>query len=355
MNIFISAGDLSGDIHGAELASKIKEINPSARICALGGDNLKRVAGIFIEDIVHINAFGFLPIKQIFFLIKVFKKVKTFFSDNRPDKIILIDYYGFHIHLAKLAKKLNIDVYYYISPQVWASRGGRVKTLKKFIKKMLVIFPFEEKLYNDAGIDAVFVGNPLTEKFKFRERFSASNPPLIGLFPGSRKDTIKRHIPVLIKTAEILREKLNADFVLFSAGKEMPCKIPAFIKVDEKNDMDLRSAVDIAINPSGTISLENAFLGVHMAVMYKLSLFNYFFIRSIIKVKYITIVNILMGREIIPEFIQFDAKPDAIADNIVKQLSPEFYAAKTKELKCIRALFGEGSASGRAAEIIMGS
>ena len=127
------------------------------------GERLKAVSDKFLEDIVNINAFGFLPIKPFFILKEVYKKIKKHFIDERPDKVILVDYYGFHSFVAKLAKKMNIPVYYYVSPQVWASRKGRIKTIAKNIKKMLCILPFEEKLYKDNEVDAVFVGNPLID------------------------------------------------------------------------------------------------------------------------------------------------------------------------------------------------
>ncbi|MCL1972013.1 MAG: lipid-A-disaccharide synthase [Endomicrobia bacterium] len=355
--IFISAGDLSGEIHAANLVREIKKINPSCYISCAGGTNLKSVSDNFIEDIVNINAFGFLPVKQIFFLKNVLKKLVKYFETEKPEKVILTDYYGFHIHVAKAAKKLNIPVYYYISPQVWASRSGRIKTLAKNIKKMLCILPFEEKLYKDNGIDAVFVGNPLIdivpEKQSFKQNFESSKLPVIGLFPGSRKSVIKKHMPIILETAKILREKLNAEFMMFAVNKELNYKLPEYIKFETGNDFEKRRLADIAICPSGTVSLENSLLGIPMAVMYKLSYFNYFLIKMIAKVKYITIVNIMADRVIIPEFIQFDAKPEKIAESVISQINPEQYSAKVKELLEFRKMFGRPGVSKRAAEIIL--
>ncbi|MDR2860573.1 MAG: lipid-A-disaccharide synthase [Elusimicrobiota bacterium] len=353
MNIFISAGDLSGDIHSAALIKEIKLLNPQAHISAIGGNKLKEISVDFLCDIVNINAFGFLPIKQIFFLKKVLNMLKEHFLKQKPDKIILTDYYGFHIRVAMLAKEMGIPVYYFISPQVWASRSGRIEKLAKVVKKMLVIFPFEEKLYRDKGLEAVFIGNPLIDKVPVKENFNISNPPLIGLFPGSRKDTIKRHLPVILSAARILKERINASFIMFSADESLKNKLPDFIKLETKNDFNIRKTIDIAICPSGTVSLENALMAIPMAVMYKLSYFNYFVIRALIKVKYITIANILVNKSIIPEFIQFNAKPEKIADYIVEQLKPENYSAKVKELLIIRDMLGEKGVCKRAAEIIL--
>jgi lipid-A-disaccharide synthase len=351
--IFISAGDLSGDIHAASLVREIKKINPSCFVSCTGGDSLKSVSDNFIEDIVNINAFGFLPIKSFFFLKGVLKKLENYFKTEKPDKVILTDYYGFHIHVAKAAKKLDIPVYYYVSPQVWASRSGRIKTLAKNIKKMLCILPFEEKLYRDNGVDAVFVGNPLIDIVPEKENFETSHPPLIGLFPGSRKSVISRHMPIILETAKILKEKLNAGFIMFAIDKDPGFVLPEYIKYEQGNDFEKRKIINIAVCPSGTVSLENSLLGIPMTVMYKLSYFNYFLVRMIAKVKYITLANILADRSVVPEFIQFDARPEKIAGSVIEQLKPEVYSLKVKELLEFRKMLGSLGVSRRAAEIIL--
>ncbi|MDR3256295.1 MAG: lipid-A-disaccharide synthase [Endomicrobium sp.] len=351
--IFISAGDLSGEMHASNLVKEIKNINPLCHVSAIGGNNLKSTADEFLEDIVNINAFGFLPVKQIFYLKKVLKKLEKYFIKERPDKIILVDYYGFHIFIARLAKKLKIPVYYYISPQVWASRSGRIKKLAKTVKKMLVILPFEEELYRDNGVDAVFVGNPLIDEVPEKHSFNVSNPLVVGLFPGSRKSAIKRHVPIILKTAKILKEKINAKFIMFSTGNNTGFNLPNYIKFDNSRDFEKRKSIDFAICPSGTVSLENALMGIPMAVMYKLSYFNYFFIRAIIKTKYIAIVNILANKNIVPEFIQFDAKPQKIVLSVLEQIRTEKYMEKAKELLAFRKMLGTSGVSKRAAEIIL--
>jgi lipid-A-disaccharide synthase len=358
--IFISAGDLSGEIHASNLIKEVKKINPSYFVSCTGGNNLKAVCDNFIEDIVNINAFGFLPIKQVFYLKKVFKKIKKYFLENRPDKIILVDYYGFHIHVAQLAKSLRIPVYYYVSPQVWASRGRRIKKLAKVVKKMLVIFPFEEKLYKDNGVDAIFVGNPLIDKVRQetnfqKHNFDTSNPPIIGLFPGSRQGAIKRHTPILLETAKILKEKINAKFIMFGVSDKIDFDLPDYINFYGSGSFDKRMSIDFAICPSGTICLENALMGIPMSIIYKLSYFNYLFIKAVIKVKYIGIINILAGKSVVPELIQFNAKPKKIAVSVLEQLKPENYALKVQELLSFRQMLGAPGVSKRAAEIILQS
>lgn len=351
--IFISAGDLSGDMHAANLVKEIKKLSPSTVITASGGENLKAVSDSFIEDIVNINAFGFFPLKPVFVLKETYKKIKAFFLSGRPDKVILVDYYGFHSFVAKLAKRMEIPVYYYVSPQVWASRRSRIKVLAANVKKMLCILPFEEKLYRDQGVDAFFVGNPLIDLVPEKTDFGPSSPPLIGLFPGSRKSVIKRHMPIILKTAAILREKLGAGFIIFSVNKNISAQLPDYIKHETGGDFEKRKLIDIALCPSGTVSLENSLLGIPMAVMYKLSYFNYFFIKMIATVKYITLANILAGKSIVPEFIQFDAEPEKIASCIIEQLKPGNYALKVNELLAFRKMLGKPGVSRRTAEIIL--
>lgn len=356
--IFVSAGDLSGDIHASDLMKEIKKVNPLCRISAVGGVNLKLVADKFLDNIVSINAFGFLPIKQFLYLKKVLKKLENYFIEEHPDKIILVDYYGFNIFVARLAKRLKIPVYYYISPQVWASRSSRIRKLAETVKKMLVILPFEEKLYQNNGIDAIFVGNPLIDKIPERQNFPKQsfgnfNPPIIGLFPGSRKNTIKRHIPLILETAKILKRKLNAKFIMFGTSEDIAFQLPEYIEFCKSEDFKRRKSIDFAICPSGTVSLENTLMGVPMVVIYKLSYFNYFFIRAIIKVKYITLVNILAGKSIIPELVQINAKPKKIVSAVIEQLKLENYICKVEELNTFRKMLGIPGVSRRVAEIIL--
>ncbi|MDR0617735.1 MAG: hypothetical protein LBG23_03100 [Endomicrobium sp.] len=356
--IFISAGDLSGDIHAANVIKEIKNINQNCHVIALGSNNLKCVSDYFIEDIVNINAFGLLSLKQILYFKKLLKKVSSILSIERPSKIILLDYYGFHIHIARLAKKLNIPVFYYISPQVWASRSSRIKKLAETVKKMLVILPFEEALYKQNGVDAVFVGHPLIDKIiqkdSFNKKpFSFLESPLIGLFPGSRKWAIKRHIPILLETAKILKEQINAKFVMFCVNSDINYDLPEYIKLDTSGSFEQRKLIDFAVCPSGTVSLENALMGIPMAIIYKLPYLNYFFFRAIIKVKYITMVNILSSRNVVPEFIQFNATPKKISEYVLNQLKFDNYTTKVQELVSFRKMLGQPGVSKRVAEIIL--
>ena len=352
-SIFISAGDISGDIHAANLIKAIKK-NSVYKIYAIGGNQLKAIADEFIEDIVNINGFGFLPIKQIFYLKNIFKIVKNCLINNKTDKVILVDYYGFNIHLAKLANSLNIPVYYFVTPQVWASRKYRIKNIAKYVKIAFPILPFEKQMYEQENVKCFFFFFPLVDNvpdvLKNKEK---NKNTVIGLFAGSRKSTIKRHLPIILDTVKILKEQNNnMKFVLFTLDKN-ELNIPDYIEIKDGNNFEERSKPDIALCPSGTVSLENALLGIPMIVMYKLSWINYLIARLIVKVKYITLVNILLNKELIPECIQHKATSKILSHEIINMLEEKKYNSVRNELLKFREQLGPSGVYERVAKRIL--
>ena len=362
-NIFISAGDISGDIHAANLIKEIKKLysseNKNAQIYAVGGNNLKTTADVFMEDIVNLNAFGFFPLKQIFFLKEVLKKIKNIFVDKKINKVILVDYYGFNIHVAKTAHELKIPVYYFIAPQVWASRKYRIKNIAKYTDVVFPFLPFEKEMYEKENVKVFFEGNPLLDlvpetplSSSDRQTIRPSDHPVVvGLFAGSRKNTIKRHLPVILDTAKILKEKMNVKFILFSLDT-LDYKIPDYIEIKNGADFEERKNVDIAVCPSGTVSLENALMGIPMVVMYKLSEANYQLAKMLINVKYITLANILLNKEIVPECIQHDATPEKISNKVLEILRSEKYNEIKRELLNFRNMLGKKGVYERVAKRI---
>ncbi|MBQ3833950.1 MAG: lipid-A-disaccharide synthase [Elusimicrobia bacterium] len=359
-NILISAGDISGDIHAANLIKEIKKlylsnIENKAEVYAVGGNQLKTVADTFIEDIVNLNAFGFFPIKQVLFLKNVFKKIQQILVDKNIKKVILVDYYGFNIHIAKAAHELKIPVYYFIAPQVWASRKYRIKNIAKYVDVVFPFLPFEKEMYEKENIKVFFEGNPLIDLVpsESNQQLSIRKEQLvIGLFAGSRKNTILRHLPVILDTVKILKEKINAKFILFSLEK-LDYEIPDYIEVKTGKNFEERKDIDIAICPSGTVSLENALMGIPMVVMYKLSNANYWLARMLINVKYITLANILLNKEIVPECIQHNATPEKISNKVLKILQPDNYVKVKKELQHFRDMLGTKGVYSRVAQKII--
>lgn len=354
LSILISAGDVSGDIHAGNLAKSIKELSQNSKIYAVGGSRLKDNSDIFIEDIVNVNAFGFFPAKQYFFLRKVFYKLKKYLTDNGIQKIVLIDYYGFNIHLAQLAHKLKIPVYYYVTPQIWASRKSRINKIAKYVKMVFPILPFEKDIYLKYAVTAHFEGNPLIDIVPPVEKEkSLDGPIVIGLFAGSRKNTVKRHLPVILETVKILKEQIDAKFILFTVENiKMP--LPDYITTANGNNFEERKKIDVALCPSGTVSLENALMGIPMAVMYKLSWANYLLAKLIVKVKYITLANILSNREIVPEYIQHNATPVKLSNALINLLKPEVYKNTRDQLLKFRQQLGNNGVCKRVAEKILG-
>ena len=354
-SIFISAGDISGDIHAANLIKSIKQIG-NYKVYAIGGTQLRSVADEFIKDIVNINGFGFFPIKQVFFLKEIFNTVKEYLIEKKISKLILVDYYGFNIHLAKLAYELKIPVYYFVTPQVWASRKYRIKNIAKYIKIAFPILPFEKQMYEKEKVKVYFEGNPLVDLVPNITENNDKNEKKeinIGLFAGSRKNTIKRHLPVILDTVKILKEKINVKFVLFSVDN-FERNIPEYITVKNGNDFEERKKIDIALCPSGTVSLENALMGIPMVVMYKLSWANYLLARLIVQVKYITLANILLNKELIPECIQHRATAKILSQKILDVLKEEKYNDIRQELLKFRQKLGPEGVYDRVAKRILG-
>ncbi len=352
--IIISAGDISGDIHAANLIKSIKN-KRDCKVYAIGGNQLKTVADDFIKDIVNINGFGFFPIKQVFFLKEIFKTVKKYLTDNKINKVILVDYYGFNIHVAKLAHELKIPVYYFVTPQVWASRKYRIKNIAKYVSIAFPILPFEKEMYEKENVKVYFEGNPLVDlvpNINDAAEEQTKEIVTIGLFAGSRKNTIKRHLPIILDTVKILKEKINAKFVLFSVDN-FEQDIPDYITIKKGNDFEERKKIDVALCPSGTVSLENALMGIPMVVMYKLSWANYLLARLIVQVKYITLANILLNRELIPECIQYRATDKILSQNILEVLKQEKYNLIKKELLKFRQQLGPEGVYDRVAKRIL--
>jgi lipid-A-disaccharide synthase len=356
MKIFISAGDISGEMHAATLAAAIKKIAPNATISAFGGARLKASSDEFLFNLTELSAFGFWePVKQYFVLRKVFREfIIGRWNASRPDKVILVDYYGFNIHIAEEAKRRGIPVYYYISPQVWASRAGRIKKIARFVKKMLVILPFEEEIYKKAGVDAVFVGHPLLDTVPQAGQGAAGGKQVIGLFPGSRPSVIAKHLPIFKETVKLIEKEISCEFLMFSSrNAEPPLSLPGIRTVVE-DDFSERRKLDFAITVSGTVSLETALLGIPMAVMFRLSRFNYMLAKLIVKVPYITMANILLDRPAIPELIQNDANPEKISTTVLQMLNNPGRLDKMKaDLSLLRGMLGKPGVSERAANIIL--
>jgi lipid-A-disaccharide synthase len=283
---------------------------------------------------------------------------------DRVDVVVPTDFFGFNQHVARAGKAAGKKVFYLISPQVWASRPGRIQVLKKYVDRMLVLFPFEEALYKQAGVPVTFIGHPFLDRLPPADPEAPLNvEPVIGLLPGSRKGEVRRHLPLFLRTAGLLARP-SRRFLLFAApnlsddfydeviGPRDRRAFPLEIVRDEKYRR--RSGLDLALTCSGSATLENALLGIPMVVAYQTSWLTYEIAKRIVRVEHIAMANILAGRRLVPELIQDQATPEGLAAAAEELLQdPARRRALRRELLSLRDKLGGPGAAARAAESIL--
>jgi lipid-A-disaccharide synthase len=362
--VLIVAGETSGDIHGANLARALRELDPSVRVVGAGGSHMRAAGVEILEDPTAHASIGFVEaLKNIHRYATLYRKLQSAFRRLKPDVAVLIDSPDFNLPLAGRAKDHGIPVVYYIGPQLWAWRSGRVKTIKRVVRKMLVIFPFEEKLYRDAGVDVAYVGNPLLdhEKPVDREatRRSFGSPELlIGLLPGSRRKQFKALFPVFRDTASLLAKELpGAKFVVACAPTidPKPAIDAGFPTVVDRTP-EVMAASDLLLVASGTATLEAGMYGTPMIVSYKLNPLTAYTLGPIVHmhIQDYALVNIVAGRRIVPEYYQAKAKPDRLAKEALSILrDPGRLPAMRGDLAELRRKMGAPGASKRAAEHVL--
>lgn len=357
-HILFSAGDASGDRHAAALAQELRAKIPRLRISALGGPALKKISNYFLYDLVALGGFGFWePLLKLPALFRAKKSATETFQKDPPQLVVLVDYYGFNIHLARSAKRLNIPVVSYISPQVWASRPHRVLDMKPVLRRMMVLFPFEKLIYEKAGIPVTGVRHPLLDRLP-RPIEKTPDTVTIGLFPGSRPSVIRRHLPILAETVQQLQKgHPSAQFILVRSSdadlqlfQEFSQRCPE-IKVVSDENYEIRKTLTVALSVSGTTSLELALLGIPMVLYYKLSALTYAIAKCLVKIPYVGIPNILAGRVIIPEIIQSECTPNNLSSEIIQLLNDSSARLKMREsLLALRRQLEENGIS--AADVV---
>jgi lipid-A-disaccharide synthase len=339
--IFIVTGEHSGDIHASYVVRELKKIIPDIKIEAVGGKNLEAEGVKLFSDHSKMGVGGTDAIKAIFSHIRLGKRIVDYLKDEyKPDLVLLIDYGGFNLRLAKVLKENCITVFYYISPQVWATRKGRLNKIKKYISKMMLILPFEEKIHKEAGVNAEYVGHPLASQLSFtfnRENFIRENnldpnKKLIGIFPGSRKMEINHILDIFLNSASIISSKeQNIQFCLGQATniddnliQKYLKKYPNLdIKIIKNQNNALLSCSDALMLKSGTITLEATLYKTPMIVSYNAPNVAYFLYLLLRYLKFISLPNIIAGKKIVEEFVQYKANPDLIAEEVLSLLNNE--------------------------------
>ena len=369
-NILIVAGDVSGDLHAAGLIKALKAADPDVRITAIGGARMQPLCDSFLYDLASKGASGFVePLKKMPLWIKLMNQLREYMETQNPVAIIVVDFYGFNHQVLEMAKNRSIPAYYYVTPQVWASRQYRAKKLAALTRKMFVIYPFEPDFHKKFGGNAVFLGNPLLDIMPgpSEKKYEGIEPKThawkLGMLPGSRMGEIKRLVPVFYqafkKTLKAFPNTQAYMFLLPQADEQLFLDLIGekphenFHLVKDKN-YELRSQMDFLLACSGTATLENALLGIPMAVAYKMFWPTYQIAKMVIKVKYISLVNLLANKPLVKELIQYDATPDTLAAETTSMFqNPQRLAAMRDELLKLRDSLGQPGVADRAAAEIL--
>lgn len=361
MKYYIIAGEASGDLHGSNLIKEIKNIDGNAQVRCWGGDKMQAAGGTLVKHYRDLAFMGFVEvIKNLPAILRNIRFCKEDIRAFNPDVVVLIDYPGFNMRIAQWAKEQGYKTAFYISPQVWAWKEGRVKQIKKYVDKMLVIFPFEKKFYEKWNYEVSYVGHPLVPVIK---SFIHKHPQLkkdarqVALLPGSRRQEIALKLPVML---EATRQFADLKFVVAQAPGMESEFYDRFLK-DYKNvqlNSDAYSILmqsDAAVVTSGTATLETALFKVPEIVCYKTGNISYEIGKRLIKLKFICIVNLIMNKEVVKELIQHELTPQNIAKNLNEILYNEDRRNQILEdYSALEALLAdEGNASANAAQEIV--
>ena len=369
-NILIVAGDVSGDLHAAGLIKALKTVDPDVCITAVGGARMQPLCDHFLYDLASKGASGFVePLKKMPLWIKLMNQLRDYMETQNPIAVIVVDFYGFNHQVLGMAKNRGIPAYYYVTPQVWASRQYRAKQLAELTRKMFVIYPFEPAFHQKFGGNAVFLGNPLLDIMPgpLEKNYDGIDPKThawkLGMLPGSRMGEIKRLVPVFYqafkKTLKFFPQTQAYMFLLPEADEKLFLQLIGekphenFHLVKDKN-YELRRQMDFLLACSGTATLENALLGIPMTVAYKMFWPTFQIAKMVIKVKYISLVNLLADKPLVKELIQYQATPDALTAEVTGMFqNPQRLLALRTELLKLRASLGEPGVAMRAAKDIL--
>ncbi|MCD6517509.1 MAG: lipid-A-disaccharide synthase [Candidatus Aminicenantes bacterium] len=366
-SILITACESSAEKYGAELAREFKKLYPEVHFFGIGGKQMQKQGTELLYPMQKLSLIGifevFLYIPRI---LKILNKTIKETKKRNTAGAVLIDAPDFNLRIARKLKRQSIPVLYYVSPTIWAWRKNRLKTIKKYINKMMLIFPFEEKIYKEKQIPAVFIGHPLIKKTRtsmtkqdFFEKYGINNKKrLITLLPGSRKSEIRNHLPVLVEAAKKIKTKYDCQFILkLSENIERKdvakylSSLLSSVTILSQDGCESMAYSDLVLSSCGTANLETALLGTPLISFYKLSPLSYHMGRRMVKIEHFSIVNILAGKKVIPELIQKDFNPDSVYDHVSKILdSAEVRNKMISKFRKIKKELGEKDAAANAAK-----
>lgn len=360
------AGESSGDMHGAAFLRALRELAPGVQVTGIGGPRLRAAGLECLYPAEELSLVGLPSGQDLRRVLSAFRRLLSFLREQPPHLLVLIDFPEFNLFLARFAKRYQIPIFYYISPQVWAWRRGRVRLIRRVVDCMAVILPFEEEFYRKHGVEVHFVGHPLLDVVRPHlarqtlEKLLGLEPqkPILGLFPGSRRGEVQRLLPVFVETFLRLKERHPALQGVVVKAEGLPeglfqTSAPGlkFVSGYAYEVMNHAQAVLLA---SGTVTLEAAIVGVPMVVAYKVSPLTYFLGKHLIRVPYVSLVNLIAGKPLVPEFLQKEASPEKLAQALEPLLSREEENQRLRaELKKIKQSLGSPGASWRVAELAL--
>jgi lipid-A-disaccharide synthase len=368
--VFISCGEASGDLYAGALVRELRALSPGVEVVGIGGDHLRAAGATVLDDYRGIAVTGLVEALRVLpraraMLTRIVGEARA----RRPDVFVAIDFPDFNFRAAESMRRLGVPVAYYISPQLWAWRPGRMKAMRRFSRRVLVIFPFEEAIYREAGVPVEFVGHPLVElaragtpRAALAEAFGLdAGAPTVALLPGSRPNELRAILPDLVAAARLISARVpRVQFLLARApglDNEMfePAKSesPRIAVVEGRTD-DVLAASDAALTASGTATVQAAIHGTPMVIVYRVSPLTYALGKPFVKVDTYGMVNLVAGRRIVPELVQADFTPGRVADEAVSLLTDQARAAAMRSaLADVRSRLGGPGASRRAAEAIL--
>ncbi len=370
-HIFIVAGEASGDAHAGRMIAELKTINPSIKVTGVGGDTLRKAGAEIIIDFSELAVMGLVEVlKRYCHIKKIFNQVVKYLKNTPPDLLILVDYPGFNLKLAKVAKSLGIPVMYYISPKVWAWRSGRIKTIQRVVDHMAVLFPFEQEMYGQAGVESTCVGHPLVDAVKTdysceqaKQQLGLNqNHKVVGLFPGSRRSEVAMLLPIMLDAAKHLSvQDRDLQIVLPLAPGLERSYLNQFltdsdldVTIMDKDFYDLTKACDAVVAASGTVTLEVALLGVPHFIVYRVAPLTYRILKRLVKIPYVGLCNIVTAKPVILELLQ----DEVTVERVSQELHQRLYESDSKHLadqvrqQVLSALGPSGGARNAAQQII---
>ncbi len=362
MKIAIVAGEASGDLHASEVLKELKKLDPDLFAFGIGGDLLARRG---LKLLHHAREMGIVGLFNVIRHLRMFRRI---FDDlieaivrERPDIVLLVDYPDFNLRVAKRCKAMGLRVVYYISPQLWAWRRGRIKQIAALVDHMIVIFPFEEELYRKNGVPVTYVGHPLIEQVLGVGRAPRREGiTRVVLLPGSRRMEVAALLPPMLDALDILRQErtiepfiIQAPTIEYEEIDDILEKKGVSVPILPHDRGEGIGAADIALSSSGTATLECAVLGTPVVVMYRLSRGTHWLAKRLVKLPHFSLVNIIAGKKVVPELLQHEVTGERIAAEVRKLLDPPTYQRVTEELAAVRERLGTYGASRRAAKVIM--